>query len=132
VLDEWLAQGLVTIDESQRVVLTAAAFLPADGGAPLAHYFGRNLHDHIAAAAANIAEGPRFFERAAHYVGLTEDQARDLEALARDLATGALTRANAKALEVVDAPGAPTGAWRWTFGAYVYREATPPPSTDTP
>jgi len=132
VLDEWLAQGLVTIDESQRVVLTAAAFLPADGGAPLAHYFGRNLHDHIAAAATNITEGPRFFERAVHYDGLTEEQARDLEALARDLATGALSRANAQALEVVDAPGAPTGTWRWTFGAYVYREATPPSPTDTP
>ncbi len=54
--------------------------LPAAGGqrcrAQL-YYFGRNLHDHLAAAAANIlSPKPRFLERAVHYDGLSENWPR--------------------------------------------------------
>jgi hypothetical protein len=133
VLDEWIAQGIVFIDDAQRIVLSEVAFSPKDGGEALAYYFGRNLHDHIAAATSNVSgDGPKSLERAVHYDGLTEEQASDLEAFARTVAMQALTKANAKALKVVeDTPlagaqpqTAQKNAWRWNFGVYVYRERT--------
>ncbi|MEI8144111.1 MAG: DUF6502 family protein [Alphaproteobacteria bacterium] len=136
VLDEWISQGIVVIDEAQRIVLSEAAFSPKDGGEALAYYVGRNLHDHIAATVSNVSgEGPKFLERAVHYDGLTEEQAADLEAFARNLAMQALTKANAKALSAVEGSGsgeapqqgapqepAEKKTWRWNFGVYVYRE----------
>ncbi len=66
VLDEWLDRGLVTLDDEERIVLAEAAFVPSGGGSQQLTISGRNLHDHIAAAVANILEEkPRFLERAA-------------------------------------------------------------------
>ncbi len=77
VLDEWLDRGLVTLDPQERIVLSEAAFVPSGGGSQQLYYFGRNLHDHIAAAVTNILEEmPRFFERAVHYDGLSPELAR--------------------------------------------------------
>jgi hypothetical protein len=122
VLDDWRDRGLVEIDAQDRVVLLEAAMLPKPGEDAQLYYFGRNLHDHIAAASANVGGGDRMFlERAVHYDGLTADAARQLEALSRKLATQALETANKEAQKVCDDP-APHDAWRWNFGLYVYVE----------
>ena len=63
VLDEWLDRRLVAIDAHDRVVLLEAAFVPRGDGDQQLYYFGRNLHDHLAAAVANVLGAqPRFFE----------------------------------------------------------------------
>jgi Family of unknown function (DUF6502) len=121
VLDEWLSQGLVTIDEAGDIHLSESAFVPRTGGEALAYYFGRNIHDHVAAAVANVeGDGPRFMERAVHYDGLTEEQSAELEAFSRKLATEALTKTNREASRTVGDGGG--GKWRWIFGVYVFRE----------
>src|ERR1019366_3917537 len=59
VLDDWISQGFVTLDGADMIHLNASAFIPRGGGAEQMFYFARNLHDHIAAAAANVsASGP--------------------------------------------------------------------------
>jgi hypothetical protein len=123
VLDEWLDRGLVFADPQDRIVLAESAYIPrADGNADAQlYYFGRNLHDHVAAAAANIiAPNPRFMERAVHYDGLSEDLAAKLEARARELAMDALAQANREAHAACASD--PGGPHRWNFGVYVYRE----------
>ncbi len=71
VLDEWLDRKLVAIDDNGRIELLASALTPAAGEEQL-YYFGRNLHDHIAAAVSNVtSEAPPFLERAVHYDGLS-------------------------------------------------------------
>lgn len=123
VLDEWLDRGLAFADPQDRIVLAEAAYLPrADGDAEAQlYYFGRNLHDHVAAAAANIiGTGPRFLERAVHYDGLSEELASKLEARARELAMDALAQANREAHTACRTD--PGGRHRWNFGLYVYRE----------
>ena len=124
VLDEWLDRGVAVLDESGRVRLLEAAYLPRGGAEPQLYYFGRNLHDHLAAAAENIAgPSPRFFERAVHYDGLSEALAAQLEARSREIAMGALKQANAEAhAACADDPG---GRHRWNFGIYIYREDVP-------
>ena len=54
VLDEWLRLGIVQIDEQDRVCLSVRAFIPRDGSEEMTYYFGRNLHDHVAAAVHNM------------------------------------------------------------------------------
>ncbi|MCJ2126481.1 DUF6502 family protein [Methylobacterium sp. J-077] len=127
VLDEWLDRGLAFLDAQDRIVLAEAAYVPrGDGsGEPQLYYFGRNLHDHIAASVANIVgDNPRFLERAVHYDGLSKELAVKLEARAREIAMEALQQANREAHAACQTD--PGGDHRWNFGLYVYAEAAPP------
>ena len=134
VLDEWLDRGLIATDEAGRVVLQEAAFVPKGGDEQKFYYFGRNLHDHVAAAVANIeGETPRFMERAVHYDGLTAELAASLEARSRDIAGEALAAANRAAHAACEGEAPVSAAaggdeWRWNFGVYVYSERVPAPS----
>jgi hypothetical protein len=121
VLDEWLDRKLVTINEDEEIVLVDTAFVPRGDDSRKWHYFGRNLHDHVTAAVANVSEAaPRFLERAVHYDGLSAKLATRLEARSRELAMGALTAANREANRSVARDKG--GEHRWIFGVYVYRE----------
>jgi hypothetical protein len=131
VLDEWLDRKLVLIDAEDRVVLLETALLPGKDEEQLLYYFGRNLHDHLAAAAANIAaERPRFFERAVHYDQLSAEAVAQLETLSRELATQALLQANREAQAICDTD--PGGPHRWNFGLYIYTEEEPEPPEAEP
>ena len=127
VLDEWLDRGLAFTDPEDRIVLAQAAYVPRGEGAaePQLYYFGRNLHDHIAASVANIVgDAPRFLERAVHYDGLSADLAKRLEARAKEIAMAALRQANREAHAACASD--PGGDHRWNFGLYVYTETAPP------
>jgi hypothetical protein len=125
VLDEWLDRGIVAIDEQGRIRLEEAAFAPRAGDDRQLYYFGRNLHDHAAAAVDNILSSePPFFERAVHYEGVSREMAEAMFVLSRRIASEALQTVNREAQTAY--PDDPGGAWRWNFGVYLYREAEPP------
>lgn len=129
VLDEWLSEGVVHVDAADRVVLNANAYLPRPGSAEQLHYFARNLHDHIAAAAANvIADGrPPFLDRSVHYDALPPAQAARLAVLARAGAERLLLEVNRAALAMLDGqPPAPPPTRRVNLGVYLYAEDEPP------
>ena len=129
VLDEWIDKRLATLDAADVVTLLDRAFVPRGGDEQQLYYFGRNLHDHVAAAVANVsADTPRFLERAVHYDGLSAELAAELERRSRDLAIEALTGANRHAHE--RCAGDAGGRWRWNFGVYVFAEEMP--TTETP
>jgi hypothetical protein len=119
VLDEWLDSGVAALDEEGRVTLRQTAFIPRDDDEQRLYYLGRNLHDHVAAAIANmLASEPPFLERAVHYDGLSPELAQRLEKRARELAQQALQTANREAhIACLTDPG---GTARWNFGAYVF------------
>ncbi len=121
VLDEWLDRGMVSIDEEGRVRLEEAAFAPRPGDDRQLYYFGRNLHDHVAAAVENVlASEPPFFERAVHYEGVSREMAEAMLALSRRIAHDALQTVNREAQTAYARD--PGGSWRWTFGLYLFRE----------
>jgi hypothetical protein len=130
ILDDWLAQGLVAIDDQDCVSLQAAVYRPVPGREEQLFYFGRNLHDHAAAAVANVlATGPApFLDRSLHYDRLTPEAADALETAARRAAEAMLLDLNRLALRLVDhggdAPAGTAGA-RVNLGVYVFRENTP-------
>lgn len=120
VLDEWLDRNLVALDEQGRVVLLESAYLP-QGDEEQLYYFGRNLHDHVAAAVWNVlGRTPRFLERSVHYDGLSKEAAQKLEDCARELAMDALQAANRSADTLSETDKG--GDWRWNFGTYIYAE----------
>lgn len=134
VLDDWLGQGIVSLDRQDRVHLSTAAFIPRPGGEEQLFYFARNLHDHIAAAAANVAtDGPApFLDRSMHYDRLRPETVAQLEATAREAAQQMLTDVNRIALAMAEAddkaaaagePGTPLR--RINLGVYVYVEDDP-------
>jgi hypothetical protein len=128
VLDDWLNHGIVTLDTTDCVVLNTAAFVPRPGSAEQLFYFGRNLHDHLSAAAANVTSlGPApFVERAAHYDNLTPETMARLEALGREAAQRLLTEFHRQALDLLDANDrelarAPeTPRCRFNLGVYLF------------
>ena len=134
VLDEFLAQGTITLDGDGTVRLKAEAFLPREGSEAQLFYFARNLHDHAAAAAGNVAAAgtPPFLDRSVHYDRLGIEAADALEGLAREAAQRLLVDINRQALAIAEQddshalanPGRPTR--RVNLGVYLYAEDEPP------
>ncbi len=139
VLDEFLSQGVVRLDGEDRVVLNEAAFIPPPGQEAQIYYFARNLHDHIAAAAANIvAEGRApHLDRAVHYDRLPQEVAVAFEAEARVRAQALLQELNALALDLLNRHEASRAhqagvTRRVNLGIYVYTEDDPPAGEAAP
>lgn len=134
VLDEWIAQDMASLDAQGAVHLQAKAYLPREGSDAQLFYFGRNLHDHAAAAAANVmaAGAPPFLDRSVHYDRLGLDAAAALEALAREGAQRLLLDINRQALAIAEAderqaaaePGRPTR--RVNLGVYLFAQDEAP------
>ena len=133
VLDDLLAHGAVYMDSEDRVQLNADAFIPRPGGEEQLFYFARNLHDHVAAAAANLAAAgvPPFLDRSVHYDRLTSAQAKALEEYAREAAMRALLDVNRQALALTEAEPETTASHRRVnFGVYVFEQHEPKPASD--
>lgn len=129
MLDEWVGQGLVRLDDEDRVHLNVAAFVPDPGGEEQAFFLGRNLHDHLAAGTANVlAEGtPPFLDRSAHYDRVSPETARRIEEASREIAMRALQDINRLAMTMIEAEEAgagpaPDATARVNIGVFVYRE----------
>lgn len=123
VLDEWLRLGVARLDDEGRVVLVTHAFIPMGGLEEKLFYFGKNIHDHLAASSHNLLDGyPPMLDRCVYYDHLTPDSMLQLEAEARRLAGMALQELNAKAMSLQEADAGKAGAsFRINFGAYFYR-----------
>lgn len=127
LLEEWLSQGLVRVDDQDYVHLNTAAFIPRPGGEEQQFFFGRNLADHIAAATANLAAGDTapYLDRSVHYDGMSPETIRRLEEAARAAAMRALVEVNRLASDLADTqPATPQAqpAGRFNFGIYIYRD----------
>ncbi len=130
VLDDWLAQGIVTVGADERIALSSAAFLPQQGREEQLFYFARNLHDHLAAASANVLAqgGAPFMDRSVHYDRLTPVAAAELERLAREAGQKLLLDINRQALALAE-QSVPEGtvSRRVNVGLYILSEDEPPP-----
>ncbi len=126
VLDEWLSQGIVTLDGEGRVRLDSASFIPRPGRQEQMFYFARNLHDHLAAAAANLLapELAPFPDLSVHYDRLGPEAAARLEEASREGARQLLLDINRIALALVDeqdhGPNQHAASRRVNLGVYLY------------
>jgi len=127
VLDEWLRLGVVHVDGEDRVVLNTEAFVPQVGEDEKLFFFAHNLHDHAAAATANLlGSGPPQLERSLIYDGLTEKGVAEVDKRARHLGNRMLQELNRVASERDDAEAASTAPrYRLTCGVFFYSEPIP-------
>ncbi len=125
VLDEWLRLGVATLDKDDRIILNRRAFVPKKGFDEKAFYFGRNIHDHLAATAHNlVGDGNPRLERSVHYGGLSESSVQDLAEEAEKLGMETLLTLNRLAREKVESDKQQNGAdHRFNFGLYFFDEA---------
>jgi hypothetical protein len=116
--------GVAHLDAEGRVVLDAAAFVPSKGFDEKAFYLGRNVADHIAAAAHNLThETDTFVERSVYYNRLSEASGRELQALSEEKGMEALQAVNRRAAELQEHDrGAADNDQRFSFGIHVYQE----------
>ena len=123
VLDEWLRLGVVRLDKDGRVVLNELAFVPEKGFEEKAFYLGRNIHDHLAAAAHNLlAEGNPLLERSVHYSDLTPESVEVLREAAERIGMQGLLAINRMALELAEKDQGREGATkRVNFGLYFFK-----------
>ena len=122
VLDELMRLGIVSVDDEDRVCLNAEAFIPKQGFDEKAHFFGQNIHDHMAAAVHNLlGETPPFVDRSLVFQKLTPQSAAELQRLATKLGMQALQTVyrRARELERKDAASPDNGA-QISYGIYFF------------
>ncbi|MFK7897153.1 MAG: DUF6502 family protein [Myxococcota bacterium] len=125
VLDEWLRLGVARLGADDQVRLVASAFVPSEGFEEKAYFFGRNMHDHAAAAAHNLeGQGRPFLERNVYYARLRPESVDELRELASEVGMEALQTVNARALVLQKRDQDESDArYRMSFGSYFYRAA---------
>jgi hypothetical protein len=130
MLDELLRLGVAEADE-HRVRLKADGFAPRQGFEALSELFAANLHDHLAAAAANLHGEANFLEQAVYVDELTEASVLSLQQVARDAWQQALRRVMAEARTRFDQDAAQAPAservHRARFGVYFFNAQEPLP-----
>lgn len=128
VLDEWLRQGVVTLDEEDRVHLSIDAFALPQEVEEKHFYFGQNIHDHLAAAAHNLTSGQApFLERCVYYDKLSAESCLDLAEHTRALGMIVIRAVNRRAAELQKRDqGLDTAVYRSNFGVYHFSEAERP------
>ncbi|MBW2389345.1 MAG: hypothetical protein JRG89_13030 [Deltaproteobacteria bacterium] len=131
VLDEWLRLGVAVRDDHDRICLSETSFIPDQGLEEKLHFFGRNLHDHIATGAHNVlGEGPPFLDRSVYYDKLSPESVQELAELARVEGAALLQRINQRALELQQrSDGSADATHRITMGTYFF-SADVPADTD--
>jgi hypothetical protein len=125
VLDEWLRQGIVTLDGDDRVHLAADAFVQPQDIEEKIFYLGQNIHDHLAATVHNlVGNKPPFLERCVYYDKLSADSARELAEYSRLAGMRALHTVNKRAVELQKHDhGQLDAVYRTNFGVYNFSEA---------
>ena len=128
VLDEWLRQGIVTLDQDDNVHLVTDAFVQPQGFEEKTFYFGQNIHDHMAATVHNLAgNSPPFFERCVYYDKLSPASVKELADYSRTVGMRSLHAVNKRAAELQKRDHGKTDAMhRSNFGIYSYSEAEVP------
>ena len=125
VLDEWIRQGIATLDNKDRVLLCADAFVKPQNLEEKFYYFGQNIHDHLAATVHNLTESSQpFLERCVFYDKLSAESAKELAEYSRSVGMRALHAINKRAAELQKRDhGQPNSVYRTNFGVYNFSEA---------
>jgi hypothetical protein len=121
ILDEWLRQGIVTVNEKDEVCLDHSAFIPQKGFEEKALFLGRHLHDHIASCAHNmmLTDGTPMLERSVYFSSLTKASVEKLRQVASTQAVELLKTINSQALELQQKDANKRDAvQRMRFGTY--------------
>ncbi len=134
VLDELTRLGVVKEDADGFVHLQTSAFVPPRGTNEKFHYFAKNAHDHLAAAAHNMLNGGApMLEQSVFADKLSAADAQQLSDKARDLWKRLLDDFIVLAQRAEDRCDVPLAErYRINFGTYCFTEPLQPNSARKP
>jgi len=124
-LDEWLRLGLVRQNHDEMLHLNLDALLQAPGLEEKMDFFGRNIHDHLAAVTSNLeGQVAPFIDRCVFYHGLSREQVAELKQCAEQLSMSALLEVNRRARDMLaQSSCSDAEPQRMHFGIYFYHAA---------
>lgn len=103
VLDEWMNQGIVQLNNNHVELLTEA-YIPKESQNEKAFFLGHNVADHLSAASQNLFnDSPQFFERNVYYDDLSDDSISELQAMVAEHGMSFLKKLNQRASELKQA-----------------------------
>jgi Family of unknown function (DUF6502) len=118
MLEQLREAGTISVTAEGRLRLEQPSYQPLAGSEAQLDYFADNAGDFLTAATDNIlAPQPPFFERAAHFNGLSPEAVAQLEALFRAGQIDVLQRVAAKAQSLQRTS---PGSHRLRAGGYFY------------
>jgi len=123
VLDEWLNQKVVFINPDGKIQLNEAGYVPSKDFEEKLFFAGKNIGDHLAVVAHNLAgETPPLFDRAVYYHNLTPESVNALETEAKTKMMQVLTEINQQASQYQAQDKTKENAQSsMHLGAYFYR-----------
>ena len=133
VLDELLRLGVVDLTGTDKVRLRETAYVPSKGFEEKIFYLGANVHDHLAAARANVnSDDPPFLERSVYYGQLSEESVGLLNAYCREESVKLLVKVNKKAQVLQQRDRKKKWQqFRMNFGVYFFSEGDDPTSENS-
>jgi hypothetical protein len=122
VLDEMISRKMVAIDRSGLIALNLENIIANQPTDEVTHFLGMNIHDHLEVAVGNLTNPHALqLERSAHYFGLSESAAKELEEFSKKEGMRILMAINEKAQALIKDPSN-HGAWSTNFGVYAYKK----------
>lgn len=127
LLDDLVEKNFARLNENDEVELLAKAYKPDINSSEMMTIFGDQIHDHIAAAGANISSSPPcFFDRSAYHDKLDHKSIEQLQEQTEELAMSMLQTLYAQAALL--AADSDTGKrtkkpYRFRIGVYSYHDA---------
>ncbi len=125
LLDDWLALGIVIIDDQDQVCLRETSFIPQTGFDEKIYFFGRNITDHIDVCVHNLLETKQtMFERSVFYSSLSPESIKKLQNLATSQSKETLSILNKEALKLKSQdkdscnPDLANNTFRFRYGCY--------------
>lgn len=124
VLDDLVERKVLCLGPYDTVILKQSAFIPREDMEELMVHYGRNIHDHLAAAGHNIAGGGNaFLERSVYHYGLSGAAVRLLEKRIEKEGMDVLLNLNREAQQLIKTENTSSeDSNRMTFGIYFYAE----------
>ena len=121
VLDEMLSRKMVVTNALGQLELSLENIIANQPADDAANYLGMNIHDHLEVAVNNLTTGEdKQLERCAHYFGLSESAAQELENYSKEIGMSTLLRINEKAQELIK-DSKNHGNWNTNFGVFSYK-----------
>lgn len=123
LLDEWINNNIVALDDRGHILLNTNSFIPGDFDEKI-FFFSNNLHDYIAASASYLLnDHPPYFNRSTPYNNLSTNSITQLTELTSDRATELLKTVHKKALDLQHhQTNCNSPNQRFNLGIFVYNE----------
>lgn len=121
VLDEMLSRKMVFVNTVGLIEPNLENIIANQPVDEAAEYLGMNIHDHLEVAVNNLTgTTDKQLERCAHYFGLSESAAQELENFSKEIGISALLKINEKAQALIK-DSKNHGNWDTNFGVFSYK-----------